>query len=189
MTTICLIRHGETDWNALGKLQGQTDVPLNANGRKQADDCGQFLKEYDWEILISSPLKRAKETAEIINRHLHLPFTIMPEFAERSFGEAEGMTPEEREKTFPSKAYPGQETEEALRKRLMDGLDYIQKQFNDKKILLVTHGAVIHHLLHHFSNGEFGKKKIRLSNGGFNHIHFDQLEWKVRAYNQISHLS
>lgn len=189
MTTICLIRHGETDWNAWGKLQGQTDVPLNEKGKQQAKDCGCFLKDYDWEMVISSPLSRAKETAEIMNQTLKLPLIVMPEFAERSFGDAEGLTVEERERAFPTKEYPNQEKNEDLQERLMQGLDHINQAYKNKKILLVTHGAVIHTLLHFFTKGEIGKKKLRLSNGGLNHIHFDQFEWKVKAYNQISHLS
>lgn len=57
ITTICLVRHGQTDWNALGKLQGQTDIPLNELGKIQARQCGEFLSKNDWDVIISSPLK------------------------------------------------------------------------------------------------------------------------------------
>ncbi|WEG11825.1 histidine phosphatase family protein [Pullulanibacillus sp. KACC 23026] len=188
MTSICLIRHGETDWNALGKLQGQTDVPLNKNGRLQAEACGQFLKNFHWDVLITSPLQRALETGTIINKKLDLPLLVMPQFAERFFGDAEGLTIAEREQLFPTKNYPNQEDNASLNERLMAGLESITQDYKHKKVLLVTHGAVIHTLLRHFSNGEIGKKKIRLFNGGLNHIQFDQSEWKIKSYNQVSHL-
>ena len=73
ITTICLVRHGQTDWNALGKLQGQTDIPLNELGKIQARQCGEFLSEEDWDVIISSPLKRARETAEIISNYIEVP--------------------------------------------------------------------------------------------------------------------
>lgn len=57
MTSICLIRHGETDWNALGKLQGRTDIYLNSKGILQAKECSQFLKASQWHVIITSPLK------------------------------------------------------------------------------------------------------------------------------------
>ncbi len=189
MTMICLIRHGETNWNALGKLQGQTDVPLNAKGIQQARDCGAFLKNFEWDAIISSPLSRAKDTAERINQELHLNHMIMEEFKERSFGQAEGMTQTEREDAFPDKNYPDQEADSNFLYRLMNGLSFIQDQFPNQNVVLVTHGAVIHTLLDHLSNGTISKKQFKLFNGGLNHIQFDQYEWKVKAYNQISHLT
>lgn len=63
-TSICLIRHGETDWNVLGKVQGRTDIPLNSTGIVQAEKCAELLKLSKWDVIITSPLKRAKETAE-----------------------------------------------------------------------------------------------------------------------------
>jgi uncharacterized phosphatase len=107
MTTICLIRHGETEWNAAGILQGTTDIPLNAKGVKQAEACSVYLASSSYDVLISSPLKRAKQTAEIINQKLGLPFHTMSEFQERAFGAAEGMTYEARRAEYPKKKLPG----------------------------------------------------------------------------------
>lgn len=84
ITTICLVRHGQTDWNALGKLQGQTDIPLNELGKIQARQCGEFLsKEASWDVIISSPLKRARETADIISQYIEVPVIEKMEFIER----------------------------------------------------------------------------------------------------------
>ena len=59
MTYISFIRHGETAWNTAGRLQGRTDIPLNQNGELQAKACGTFLNPNDWDIIITSPLKRS----------------------------------------------------------------------------------------------------------------------------------
>ncbi|WP_240620132.1 histidine phosphatase family protein, partial [Peribacillus acanthi] len=109
MTKICLIRHGETDWNSLGKLQGRTDIALNKQGILQAEECRQFLKESKWDLIVTSPLLRAKQTAEIINQDFNVPLIEMKEFLERDYEDAEGMTINEREKAFPDKKYPNQE--------------------------------------------------------------------------------
>jgi probable phosphoglycerate mutase len=97
------VRHGETDWNAEGRLQGQLDIPLNDVGRRQSAQCGTMLRgliaarqmspgDFDF---ISSPLSRARETMEIMRGTLGLPrmgYTIEPRLAELSFGRWEGLT-------------------------------------------------------------------------------------------------
>ena len=101
--TIYYIRHGETDWNVAGRLQGRHDVPLNARGRTQAVKCGDILRdllvrdgckpaELDY---VSSPLGRARETMELLRPPLGLPsdgYRIEPKLAEISFGDWEGFT-------------------------------------------------------------------------------------------------
>lgn len=133
MTAICLIRHGETDWNALGKLQGRTDIPLNETGKKQAKETGAFLTGSDWDVIITSPLRRAKETAEIINQYLGLEIIEMEDFIERNYGDAEGMPFEERTRLYPDKEYPNQESKEALAERLMAGVQKVSERYPDKK--------------------------------------------------------
>lgn len=103
LTQICLIRHGQTDWNKAGRLQGQTDIPLNEAGRKQARECRDHLSGGDWDVMITTSLNRARETGEIINEKMNLPIEIMDEFMERGFGEGEGLTREERRGESPMK--------------------------------------------------------------------------------------
>jgi broad specificity phosphatase PhoE len=101
--TIYYIRHGETDWNVAGRLQGRHDVPLNARGRAQADHCGKILRDlladngHDPAELdyVSSPLGRACETMELVRPPLGLPangYRLEQRLAEISFGEWEGFT-------------------------------------------------------------------------------------------------
>ena len=67
---IFLTRHGQTDWNVIERLQGQTDIELNDEGRQQAEETGELIKDENIDLIITSPLKRAKETAEIIKRFI-----------------------------------------------------------------------------------------------------------------------
>lgn len=189
ITSICLVRHGQTDWNALGKLQGKTDIPLNKTGIRQAEECSHVLQPEDWDALVTSPLKRARETGEIINQKLKLPVIVLDQFMERHFGEAEGLNVEQRTAMFPDKHYPGQEDLHIFRERLMDGLEHIKQEFPDGRVLLVAHGAVINELLAVLSNGELGPGKTLLGNACISNIQLQQEQWKILNYNQVSHLS
>jgi uncharacterized phosphatase len=184
-----LVRHGETEWNALRMLQGSTDIPLNNTGILQAEECSQFLKNSSWDIIITSPLRRAKQTAKIIKTNINVPFIEMAEFKERHFGDAEGMTKQERRKKYPDKIYPNQEDYSIFSNRIMGGLQKVNEQYKDKKILLVAHGAVINAILTTFSNGEIGSGKTKLINACLSNIHFEKDKWKIKDFNQTSHLS
>lgn len=189
ITLICLVRHGETDWNVLGKLQGRTDIRLNESGILQAEECSEFLKSLQWDVIITSPLKRAKETAEIINKNLNLSLIEMKDFLERDYGEAEGMLLEERKVAFPGKSYPNQEDRLTLNNRVMSGIQEINQRYAGTNILLVTHGAVINAILADLSKGKIGSKKTELKNACISNIQYYQDRWRINDYNQIFHLS
>lgn len=101
MTEFCLVRHGETEWNQLGMLQGRTDTELDDNGIQQAKECAKALSGQQWSAIVTSPLRRAYRTAELIQEQLQIPLLEMEDFIERSFGTAEGMTVEERLTAYP----------------------------------------------------------------------------------------
>src|SRR5262245_48828367 len=109
MPLLYYIRHGETDWNAESRLQGQRDIPINANGRAQARQCGEILRDligredgrFDF---VASPLGRARETMEIARATLQLDpraYRIDERLKEISFGEWEGFTLDEVRRTSP----------------------------------------------------------------------------------------
>lgn len=109
-TTICILRHGETDWNMKGIFQGKADIELNDTGRAQAKTVAQYLASHSWNSLASSPLKRAKETAEIIGKHVDIPkIQVFDDIMERDFGLACGMEPQERSQRFPDGVFEGEE--------------------------------------------------------------------------------
>ncbi|MEZ0480016.1 histidine phosphatase family protein [Planococcus sp. SSTMD024] len=187
MTTICLIRHGETEWNKIGRIQGTTDVPLNETGKQQARACESHLTKEAWDVIVTSPLKRAKETAAIINETMRLPVFEMTEFQEKHFGKAEGMTAEERYGLYPDKNYPGQEQAQEFHNRLSKGLAQLNERFGNRRVLVVAHGGVINAILEQLAHGEYDGE-VRLQNGGMNHLAYASERWEIQKYNFIDHL-
>lgn len=188
LTTIGLVRHGETEWNRLGKIQGKTDIPLNEAGRSQAKKCSKLVTKRKWDLIITSPLQRAKETAEIMNQRMQLPMVVMDTFEERDYGDAEGMTRVKREASFPNRNYPNMETRDALIKRVEDGLTHVETAYPNSNVLLVSHGGVINTILSMLSEGEIGSGKTKLLNGCISNIFLESMTWKIKDYNQVSHL-
>ena len=187
LTTVCIIRHGETDWNSLGKLQGLEDIALNDLGREQAVQTSRYFETEPWDIIVSSPLKRAYETAQIIASRLSIPTVhVVDEITERSYGSASGLLPEERRSRFPDGVIPDQEDFEHLRQRAMTGLTKIANDFQGKRIIVVSHGGLTNSILYSLSGGEFGSFKTRLKNGSINKIHLLNNIWSVEFYNKTA---
>lgn len=185
----CLVRHGQTDWNAAGRTQGLEDVELNAMGRAQAAQTGWYLQQWSWDQVISSPLQRAAESAEIIAQQLKLsPIEIMDEFMERDYGECSGMTTAQRKHSFPDGIIPKQETLETLQKRALAGLQQLMIE-PQARTLIVTHGGLINSLLAQFSAGEIGSGKTILHNASLTLLQCQQQDWQILAYNLIDHLA
>lgn len=186
-TTICIIRHGETDWNLSGKLQGREDIELNDFGRAQAIRTALYFEDEHWDVIISSPLKRAYETARIIAAQISIPEVhVVDEITERSYGEASGLLPEERRSRFPNGVIPGQEGFEHLRQRAMKSLTKIASEFAGKRIIVVSHGGFTNAVLYTISGGEFGSFKTRLRNGCINKITVQDNKWSVGFYNKTA---
>lgn len=139
-----LVRHGETDWNRDGRLQGRTDVPLNATGRAQAQALAEQLTGQGWAAITSSPLSRARETAQIIATELGLD--LLPphdDLVERRFGEAEGGTLAQLRERFPHDERPGQEPWEDLVARGAGALRRLRAEHGDVPLVVVAHGTFL----------------------------------------------
>src|SRR3954464_548312 len=137
MTTLLLVRHGETDWNAEGRLQGHTDRPLSDYGRRQAQQLAEELDGDELEAIYSSDLARASETAEIVGRRLGLPTVLDPDLREKDWGTWEGLTAVERDRV----EFVGESTE-AHRDRTLESLRRISERHpGDGRVLVVTHGG------------------------------------------------
>ena len=144
---LLITRHGQTDWNIEGKIQGQTDIELNETGIKQAEATREKLLNEKIDIIISSPQKRARKTAEIIAKGRHIPIIIDKGIEERYFGEFEGKT--RKEFDFDelwnyklNKQYKDAESVGELFARVEAFLEKIKQEHKDKTVLLVTHGGV-----------------------------------------------
>jgi broad specificity phosphatase PhoE len=137
MTTLLLVRHGETDWNADGRLQGHTDRPLSDYGRRQARELAGELEDEELEAIYSSDLTRARETAEIVGERLGLPVALYPDLREKDWGTWEGLTAVERDRV----EFVG-ETTEAHQERILRALRRIsQRHSGGGRVLVVTHGG------------------------------------------------
>jgi len=149
MTLIYLVRHGETDWNRARRIQGATDIPLNDTGREQAATTGRLLARREWDLVVTSPLSRARETAQIIARETGMPEPILlPEIVERQYGEAEGLDYEEIAERFPDDTVvPGRESREEVAARVIPAIVQLAEQNPGAAIIVVSHGGVIRSVL------------------------------------------
>lgn len=186
-TILGLLRHGQTDWNIDLRLQGSTDIPLNETGRNQARLAASILNREDWDVIIASPLSRAKDTAEIVAIELGMNVVVVPELIERSFGVAEGLDHASWRKLYEShEVIEGLESLEDLRTRTVQLLDLIANEYSGQRVLAVSHGAFIRKVLTIVTSGELPREGERLSNASLNRfMHADGL-WSITDYNPES---
>ncbi len=144
---ILLTRHGQTDWNVQRRIQGKTDIELNNIGIMQAEETRKKLLNYNIDYIISSPLKRAKKTAEIIGKDRNIPIIFDERIEERAFGEFEGKTSKEMDFSLlwnrkVNKKFEKAESVEEVFNRVNNFLENLKKEYPDKTVLLVTHGGI-----------------------------------------------
>ena len=182
VTTFALIRHGQTDWNAERRLQGSTDIPLNDVGRGQARDAVAVLAPYEWDAVVSSPLSRAAETADLIAEGLGLTVARrVPELAERSFGPAEGMQagPELEALRIPG-GFRGAESEDEAATRGLGALEALADEFRGRRLLVVTHGTLLRVSL----SRAIGRTLASVDNAVLNLAHHHAIDgWQLEYFN------
>ena len=142
-----LTRHGQTDWNVQKKVMGRCDEPLNDKGKEQAIETRNNLKETDIDLIICSPLQRAKQTAEIINKGRNIPIIYDQRIIERDFGEFEGKETKDFDfhgywNYYKNTKYQQAENIQDFFKRIYDFLEEITEKYKDKNVLIVAHGGV-----------------------------------------------
>jgi len=159
MTRFFLVRHGETEWNRIHRIQGSSDIPLNDTGRSQALKVGGVLSRHTFDLIVSSPLSRAMETATIIARRLQMPLPLpLPALVERHYGEAEGATREELDARFPGDTpVPGRESRDDVHKRVLRALGDLAIRHPHADIVAVTHGGVIRSVVEHAAPGRYAE--------------------------------
>lgn len=187
-TIIGLLRHGQTDWNVDMRLQGISDIPLNDHGRNQARLAGAVLADQEWSQVISSPLIRAVETAEIVCEALpNNEISIHNLLLERSFGEAEGQTYDEWRERFQSGVNAsGAESVEELEARAHKILAEFANSFSGDRILAVSHGALIRKIINVVSSGQLPREGERFSNASLTTIGYNGSAWSILDYNPNS---
>ncbi len=183
-TIIGLLRHGQTDWNVDMRLQGVSDIPLNDYGREQANTAAEVLSSSTWEMIVSSPLSRALETANIVASKLGFEnVDVLPELIERSFGVAEGLSYDDWKTLYQDGQNVDQaETIAQLDVRANALLELLALKFEGQRVLTVSHGALIRRLIHIISNGEFPREGERFGNASMTTIEHDGDDWKILNY-------
>jgi probable phosphoglycerate mutase len=157
-TSFLLIRHAQSEWNAAERWQGQGDPPLSARGREQAKALATELGAQRFDALLSSDLRRARETAEILGAALGLPPRVEPRLRELDVGRWSGLTRSEIEARDPAllgrfdaedpDARPGGgETRREIRRRVRSAMAAIAAEHPGERLAVVTHLGVIRALL------------------------------------------
>lgn len=200
-TKVLLVRHGETEWNKLGKFQGCKDIDLSEEGFKQAKYLfNRFNNDFDY--IYTSPLKRALQTAEVITTNNEIKPTIINELREINFGEWEGLTIKEIENNFPDEfnnwrtdkidafMCGGDLSINNASMRAKSAIYDIVAKHKGKKILIVAHGGIIKaSLIGLFDWDMTMYHKISLGNTAICEINFDlDLNPSIVTINDTSHL-
>lgn len=148
MLRVLIVRHGQSEWNALGRWQGQADPPLTELGLHQAAHAAQHVGAVD--AVVASDLERSRTTAEIVAELIGIgPVLVEPGFRERDAGEWQGLTKAEIAEAWPGylddrRRPPGFEADEAFQERIFTGLDRVRGLVPDGDVLVVAHAGVIY---------------------------------------------
>lgn len=166
VTVFGLLRHGQTEWNILKKIQGSADSPLSVQGKKQTDAWADTLKRYHWDRIIASDLGRVRATVDILNRRLCLPVKLDPRLREQHWGDWEGLTIPFIQHNFKEDlarrvamgwdfAAPGGETRRAVKDRVLATLLESAQKWPGQKILIICHQGVVKSVLYSLDNRDF----------------------------------
>lgn len=197
-----LIRHGETDWNTVKRLQGATNIPLNENGEKLARITGEGMQDIPFDLIFTSPLKRAYRTAELIRGDRDIPIVEEPRIREICFGDYEGLVSKSEGYSIPDPAFkffftktecyqtpPNGESIESLLVRTGSFLEDLKNREDllDKTILISSHGAAVRALLsniEHCEKAQFWGKGVH-KNCGVSCVDLQDGEYRILWENKI----
>jgi uncharacterized phosphatase len=186
-STLGLLRHGQTDWNIDLRLQGTTDIPMNQVGIAQVQAAAAQLTR-DWDVLLSSPLGRARQTAELVAEQIGIKqIAIEPLLLERAFGIGEGLTYAEwGEKFAKLDDIPGAESRSSVEARARELLSHIEQNYAGAKVLAVSHGALIRFVLSEVTAGAIPPAGERLQNASLHILHHRE-SWQLEAWQPHPH--
>ena len=202
ITRFCLVRHGETDWNAARRLQGHTDIDLNAKGLAQAKQMASALLkiQLQFDVLYTSDLQRAAKTAQAIETLLNASAIPNAKLRERHLGALQGLTTDEAPKLEPelwqshvsrnlSEELRGGESINQFARRIEMALESIRKQHLGKTILLVSHGGALDMMYRLASKQSLDSEKaVAVPNASLNWISHDSQGWQVDGWADTTHL-
>ena len=168
---IYVVRHGETEWNAINKVLGRTDIPLNDRGIEQAEEIARSLKDIKIDVFLCSPLSRARQTADAISGETGMPYKTDDRLIEHDFGVFEGVNRfdegYQNAKREYFVRYPGGESFFDLAARVYP----LIKELEGKNALLVTHGGICRIIRSYFE--DMGNEEF---------VQFSQGNCEIRMY-------
>lgn len=180
---LIFIRHGQTDWNVQGKIQGSYDSELNDVGMKQAMELGEKLIKlnYNFSKIYTSPQKRALNTAKILSESSNVEYVVIEDLKEINMGKWEGLSWGEVEENYPAeykewkanRRYtppPNGESYEDMLQRVLKSLHKVINE-NSKDVVIVTHSAVIMCLQCYITDAPFNEMlKFKTTNADITKI-------------------
>lgn len=200
MTELILIRHGETDWNAEQRIQGHLDIPLNRAGLEQAEALGKRFGSIEIDVLVSSDLSRAMQTAAPISAARALPVVGEARLRERNLGVLQGKTREQAKQSAPEafdvfrSRVEGAVLDEgeslaAFAERVIDVLAELTQKYRGKRIVAVTHGGVLDIAYRHAAGMPLAApRNFPIHNASVNTFRADGSELELVSWSDVSHL-
>lgn len=193
-----LVRHGETEWNILKRLQGQKNIPLSHSGINQAKQLGAyFIKQnITFDHIYSSDLHRAHQTAEhltenMLNKVINKDISLR----ERFYGELEGQLIPDIAETQPHFQIQfgvpmrfGMESLEDMQERMVSALTNIAEETKGASTLIVSHGGAINAFLHHITEGKMGTGKGKMANTSVTTLNWVDSSFELVTFNETPHL-
>ena len=200
LVRLILIRHGQTEWNVQGRMQGRLDSPLTELGRRQASAAGSCLKDLGCDALVHSDLGRTRETARLIAAETALPMQPEPALRERALGIMEGLTKAEVRERYPQafRRYEAREPDfvvpqgESLRQvleRTRDCLEQLALAYDGARLVVVTHGGILDAAYRLITGTALNApRRFPLFNAGLNRIERFERTWRLESWGDIDHL-
>jgi probable phosphoglycerate mutase len=200
-TRLCVVRHGETAWNAEGRVQGQLDIPLSDVGLAQARALAALLGNESFSAVYSSDLLRTRQTAQPTADRLRLATSLDADLRERHYGAFQGMTYAEAKQRMPQDyarfaardpdfAFASGESLARFNERALACVNSLIKKHVGENLLIVTHGGVLESLYRHATGrGLSTPRDFELPNAAINRIEADAQGWRVAAWADVAHLS
>ena len=208
-TDLLIIRHGETDWNALQRLQGWSDIALNDTGKQQAQLLNNYLQKEYLQIIYSeyglepsqiytSDLQRAIQTAEPLADELALSIQIEPDLRERNYGKLEGKNwrealghQDKHQHVVPKDFAAELEVESlgAFAQRINRGLNGIIQRYPDELVVIISHGGALDMMWRQFKGLALdAQREVLQRNTTINHVRFNSDKWQLLDWGHKAHL-
>jgi 2,3-bisphosphoglycerate-dependent phosphoglycerate mutase len=199
-TRLCIVRHGETAWNAEHRVQGQLDIPLNEIGLRQAQAVGRTLKDERFDAIYSSDLVRARQTAQPSANLFSMKILLEKDLRERHYGIFERLTYAEVKVRYPEDyaRFEARDPEYAFRTgeslkdfsaRSIAVISRIVNEHEDENILVFTHGGVLDKLYRFITGLPLSaERNFGIPNAGLNRVELTPSGWQIRSWADAAHL-